>query len=120
MSSLARDASVPNRLTRLLALAVAASLAATSLSLPACAQLNPTAGPGSQHLIITIIEGEGALNNIRQRDAREPIVQVTDENHKPVAGVALLFLIHGNSGASATFGSNSLTFSTTTDAQGIA
>jgi hypothetical protein len=120
MSSLDRNASIPNRLTRLLALAVAASLAATSLSLPACAQLNPTAGPGSQHLIITIIEGEGALNNIRQRDAREPIVQVTDENHKPVSGVALLFLIHGNSGATATFGSNSLTFSTTTDAQGIA
>jgi len=120
MNTKDREASVPRRSTRILALAVAASFAATSLGLPAYAQLNPTAGPGSQHLIITIIEGEGALNNIRQRDAREPVVQVTDENHKPVSGVALLFLIHGNSGATATFGGNSLTFSTTTDAQGIA
>ena len=121
MSTRPCEGAVPHRLTRMLALAVAACFAATSLGLPVYAQsLNPGAGAGSQHLIITIIEGEGALNNIRQRDAREPIVQVTDENHKPVSGVALLFLIHGNSGASATFGSNSLTFSTTTDAQGIA
>ena len=30
------------------------------------------------------VEGDGAINNIRQRTAREPIVQVEDENHKPV------------------------------------
>jgi hypothetical protein len=38
-------------------------------------------------LHLTIIEGEGAINNLRQRTSREPIVQVTDQNHRPVAGV---------------------------------
>ena len=37
---------------------------------------------------IEVVEGDGAINNIRQRTAREPIVQVEDENHKPVAGAA--------------------------------
>jgi hypothetical protein len=82
--------------------------------------IRPDATPGGQHLFITILEGEGAVNNIRQRDAREPVVQVTDENHKPVAGVTLLFLIHGSNGATATFGGDALTLSTTTDANGIA
>jgi hypothetical protein len=88
--------------------------------MPVLGQVSQVAPAGTQHLYINILEGEGALNNIRQRDAREPVVQVTDENHKPVAGVALLFLIHGgSSGATATF-EGGLSFSTTTDAQGIA
>jgi hypothetical protein len=75
---------------------------------------------GPQKLIITILDGEGALNNIRQRDAREPVVQVTDENHKPVAGVALLFLIHdGAKGGSASFNGAS-SFATTTGPDGVA
>jgi len=32
-------------------------------------------------LFITLIDGEGALNDIRTRTAREPIVEVDDENH---------------------------------------
>ena len=75
-----------------------------------------------QSIHIDILEGEGALNNIRQRDAREPAVQVTDENHKPVAGALILFTIHsGPNGAGATFASGqSLTFSATTGPDGIA
>jgi hypothetical protein len=80
--------------------------------------MRPDAGANGLHLYINILEGEGAVNNIRQRDAREPVVQVTDENHKPVSGVALLFLIHGDSGATATFDENSLTFRDTTKADG--
>ena len=75
---------------------------------------------GRKNWIITILDGEGALNNIRQRDAREPVVQVTDENHKPVAGVALLFLIHdGAKGGSASFNGAS-SFATTTGPDGVA
>ena len=44
-------------------------------------------------LIINIVEGEGALNNIKQRVNREPIVQVEDENHKPIAGAAVVFFL---------------------------
>lgn len=42
-------------------------------------------------LFIEIIEGEGELNDIRARTAREPIVEVQDENHRPVAGALVLF-----------------------------
>jgi hypothetical protein len=72
-------------------------------------------------LFINIIEGEGALNDIRTRTAREPIVEVDDENHRPVAGALVLFAIdNGGSGSPfATFsGANSV--SVQTDAAGRA
>ncbi len=58
--------------------------------------LLPTAAEpegSGQPLQIDILDGEGALNNIRARTAREPIVQVTDKNHKPVAGALVIFAI---------------------------
>lgn len=68
---------------------------------------------------IVIVEGEGAINNVRQRVAREPIVQVEDENRKPVAGAAVTFLLP-NQGAGATFANGSQSLTITTDAQGRA
>jgi len=60
--------------------------------------------PAPQVLQIEILDGDNALNNIQQRTAREPIVQVTDENHKPVAGAAVLFAIRSNpNGAGGSF-----------------
>ena len=70
-------------------------------------------------LSITIIEGEGAINNVRQRVNREPIVQVQDENHKPVAGAVVVFLLP-DQGASGTFANGSRMFMTVTDNQGRA
>lgn len=70
-------------------------------------------------LNLVIVEGEGAVNNIRQRTAREPIVQVEDENHKPVAGAAVLFLLPEH-GPSATFTTGGHSLTVTTDAQGRA
>ena len=70
-------------------------------------------------LSITIVEGEGAINNVRQRVNREPIVQVEDENHKPVAGAVVVFLLP-DQGASGTFANGSRMFMTTTDNQGRA
>jgi hypothetical protein len=70
-------------------------------------------------LNIVIVEGEGAINNIRQRTAREPIVQVEDENHKPVAGAAVIFAIT-NQGAGGSFAGGSHTLSVVTDSQGRA
>ena len=70
-------------------------------------------------LNLVIVEGEGQINNIRQRTAREPIVQVEDENHKPVAGAAVVFLLP-NTGASATFPDGSHTLTVITDDQGRA
>jgi hypothetical protein len=70
-------------------------------------------------LNIVIVEGEGAINNVRQRTAREPIVQVQDENHRPVAGAAVLFLLP-DSGPSGVFEGGGRTLSVKTDSAGRA
>ena len=63
---------------------------------PSKRDLGPTqeAAPPAPALRIVILEGEDVSNNIKERTAREPIVQVEDENHKPVAGAAVLFTRH--------------------------
>ena len=70
-------------------------------------------------LQIVIVEGEGAINNVKQRVNRDPIVQVEDENHRPVAGAAVVFFLP-DQGASGTFVNGSRTLTVTTDAQGKA
>ena len=68
---------------------------------------------------IVILEGEGAINNVRQRVAREAMVQVEDENHKPVAAAAVTFFLPGD-GASGVFSNGSRSITVLTDAQGKA
>ena len=70
-------------------------------------------------LNIEIVEGEGAVNNIRQRMAREPMVQVTDENRKPIAGAAVVFMLP-NQGAGGAFANGAKTLTTLTDSNGNA
>lgn len=74
---------------------------------------------GQQMLNLIVVEGEGAINNIRQRTARETIVQVEDENHKPVAGAVVVFTLPSQ-GAGGTFANGAQTLTVTTDAQGRA
>ncbi|MGB6686928.1 MAG: hypothetical protein WBE76_03710 [Terracidiphilus sp.] len=103
------------RIPHRIATAAACTLILASVCPPARAQAT-SASPG---LLITILDGEGALNDIRQRTAREPIVQVEDENHKPVAGAAVLFTLPG-SGPGGAFANGAQTFSTVTDDTGRA
>lgn len=70
-------------------------------------------------LNIVIVEGEGAINNVRQRVAREPIVEVTDENKKPVSGALVTFMLPGN-GPSGVFANGSNTMTIATDNAGRA
>ncbi|MGO4880107.1 MAG: hypothetical protein ACLP59_04720 [Bryobacteraceae bacterium] len=70
-------------------------------------------------LNLVIVEGEGAVNNLRQRVVREPIVRVEDQNHKPVAGALVSFLLPGN-GAGGTFADGAKLLTVTTDANGQA
>jgi hypothetical protein len=70
-------------------------------------------------LHIVIVEGEGAINNVRQRVAREPIVQVEDENRKPVAGAVVTFLLP-QQGPGATFANGSRSTTLLTDSNGRA
>jgi hypothetical protein len=83
------------------------------LGTPAWSQQNPAS------LQIVIVEGEGALNNIKQRVNRDPIVQVEDENHKPIAGAAVVFTLP-NQGPGGTFENGTNTLTTTTNNQGQA
>ena len=74
--------------------------------------------PG-QSLQIVVVEGEGAINNVRSRVNREPIVRVEDQNHKPVAGAAVVFFLP-NEGPGGTFLNGTSSLTTTTDARGRA
>ncbi len=95
------------------------ALISSCLCLMNCDVLRAAPPEGSGGIVITILEGEGALNDIRQRTAREPIVQVDDENHRPIAGAAVVFLLP-QSGPGGTFADGSLKFSTVTDSNGRA
>ena len=68
-------------------------------------------------LFINIVEGEGALNNVKQRVNREPIVQVEDENHRPVAGATVTFLLPSD-GPGGSFANGASTLVRTTSANG--
>lgn len=73
----------------------------------------------SPELQILVIGGEGSINNVKQRTAREPVIEVRDRNNRPVAGALVLFEAPRN-GASGTFFGNSPTLRVTTDPQGRA
>jgi len=75
-----------------------------------------TTGP---KLNIVVVEGDSAINNIRQRTAREPIVQVEDENRKPVAGAVVVFMLPSQ-GASGTFADGARSLTIVTDESGRA
>jgi hypothetical protein len=68
---------------------------------------------------IVILEGEGAINVVRQRAARETMVQVEDQNHKPVAAVAVTFFLP-NEGASGVLSNGSRSITVLTDSEGKA
>jgi len=94
---------------------VLAWLAAGCIS--AIAQETATGNP--PELQILVIGGEGSINNVKQRTAREPVVEIRDRNNRPVAGAAVLFEAPRN-GASGTFLGGSPSLRVTTDAQGRA
>ncbi len=79
----------------------------------------PAQAPAALKLNLVIVEGDGAINNIKQRTAREPIVQVEDENHRPIAGVAVMFSLPSN-GASGVFANGARSMTVLTDGQGRA
>jgi hypothetical protein len=80
---------------------------------------DPNQTPPPAVLNLVIVEGEGAINNIRQRVARDPIVRVEDENRKPVAGAVVVFTLP-TEGATGEFGGGAKSVTVTADAQGLA
>ncbi len=97
-------------------LASCAMLVATTVA----GQSSATTGSAPRAIMISILEGEGELNDVRARTAREPIVQVEDENHKPIAGALVLFSIPSGGPSGATFsGLSSLTVRTGADGRAV-
>jgi len=75
--------------------------------------------PIPTELNLVVVEGEGAINNVRQRVTRDPIVRVEDENHKPVVGAAVTFTLP-TEGATGEFGNGAKSLTVMTDNQGQA
>jgi hypothetical protein len=70
-------------------------------------------------LKVVVLEGEGAINNVKDLRAKEPVVQVTDENDAPVKDATVTFMLP-DSGASGTFGASGATLTIQTDEKGQA
>ena len=70
-------------------------------------------------LTVVVLEGEGAFNNIKRKLARDPIVEVRDENNKTVTGAEVVFTLP-EGGPTATFAGGVRKFTATSDAQGRA
>lgn len=94
-----------------------------SVVVAALLAMPPVTGAAPQNtglkLNLVVVEGEGAINNVRQRTAREPIVQVEDENHKPIAGAVVVFTLPSQ-GASGAFAGGQQTLTVMSDSQGRA
>jgi hypothetical protein len=66
-----------------------------------------------------VLEGEGGVNSIRQGSAQEMVVQVTDQEDRPLAGASVTFVLPAT-GASATFVDGSKMVTLITDDKGQA
>ena len=71
------------------------------------------------HIELIVVEGEGATNSIRQRVTKDPVVKVEDDDHRPVTGAAVVFVLPV-SGTSGEFVNGSKTLSVVTDQDGLA
>lgn len=96
---------------------LAAVMTISSQQTPVWAQTPAGASPAIK---VTIREGEGALNNIRTQQAKDPVVIVTDTAGRPVAGAQVTFTTP-DLGASGLFPTgNSLTVITGPDGMAVA
>ncbi len=103
---------------RRLVIASVLAMALTLSTAPPLIAASPQAA-GAPKLRIEILEGEGAINNIRQRTARDPVVKVVDENDRPVAGAVVTFTLPLR-GAGGTFANGARSVTMLTNPQGVA
>ncbi len=82
-----------------------------------CGALLAAAPP--ELLKIVVVEGQGAINNIRERSAHAPVVRIEDENGRPVAGAHVTFTLP-ELGAGGAFSNGQTFLSTVTDKNGRA
>jgi hypothetical protein len=76
--------------------------------------------PAPIALNIVVLEGQGAIHNIRQRaTADAAVIRVVDDNQQPVPGVSVAFTLPSQ-GAGGSFPGSEKTLIVTTDAEGKA
>jgi hypothetical protein len=72
-------------------------------------------------LRLEVLEGGGAINNVRNRTAREPVVQVKDDTGAPVAGAVVTFVLPAfGAGGSFANGEKVLSIRTEEDGRAVA
>ena len=65
-----------------------------------------------------MIEGDGAINNIRLHRAKDPVVRIEDGSGNPVEGATVSFLLPA-AGASGTFAGSGISLTAQTDSRGL-
>jgi len=93
-----------------------APLATQSLAVLLCAVLARSATVVPR---IEVLEGDGAINNIRLHRAKEPVVRVVDQDGHPIPNVAVTFVLP-ETGAGGTFADGHSTYTAMTDSDGQA
>ncbi len=68
---------------------------------------------------IVVVAGEGVTSPVHQRVTQEPAVRIEDDDHRPVAGVPVVFALPV-SGTSGEFTNGSKTLAVLTDKAGLA
>jgi hypothetical protein len=96
-----------------------AYLLAFLLALPPLGAQSPAVPPPAETLKVLVLNGEGALNNIRQRAARDLELQVNDEKGTPVADASVSLALPSQ-GATGTFANGSSMVTAMTDTRGQA
>lgn len=89
---------------------------------PAAAQsqpASPAAAPTVDDLKILVLEGQKSINNTSKHIGVQPVVEIRDQNDRPVEGATVVFRLPP-SGPGGSFPGNSSTFSTRSNAQGQA
>ena len=106
------------RLTRLAVVALA-GLAGVELFGLFAQEQQPQEKQKRPKLFIEIVQGEDVVNNVKQRVARDPQIVVYDENHNPVNGATVTFLLPKD-GPGAHFPGGKFSYTTTTGPDGQA
>ena len=81
--------------------------------------LTSSADAQSPPIEIVIQEGQGAINNIQQHRAKEPVVQVTHEDGEPVREASVTFQLP-DSGPGGVFADGNMMLTLQTDEKGLA
>ncbi len=68
---------------------------------------------------IVVVEGEGVTSGVRQRLSHDPVVRVEDDDHRPIAGAAVVFALPV-SGTTGEFSNGSKNLTVVTDKDGLA